>query len=77
GLGAGFFVAFPGLENFFILMMLLIAFAFLTSAFLLPAVLTAHHVVARRISGGGDFIDFGDGVVLTDERMEAVDAILE
>ncbi|MDP6865106.1 MAG: MMPL family transporter [Candidatus Poseidoniaceae archaeon] len=77
GLGAGFFVAFPGLENFFILMMLLIAFAFLTSAFLLPAALTAHHIVAGRIRGGGDFIDFGDGVVLTDERMEAVDAILE
>ena len=77
GLGAGFFVAFPGLENFFILMMLLIAFAFITSAFLLPAALTAHHIVARRVRGGGDFIDFGDGVVLTDERMDAVDAILE
>jgi hypothetical protein len=58
-------------------MMLLIAFAFLTSAFLLPAVLTAHHTVARRVRGEGDFIDFGDGVVLTDDRMEAVDAILE
>ena len=46
GMAAGFFVSFPGLENFFIVMMLLIFFAFLTSAFLLPAVLTAHHKLA-------------------------------
>ena len=45
GLGAGFFVAFPGLVNFFILMMLLIGFAFLTSVFLLPACITAEHVI--------------------------------
>jgi predicted RND superfamily exporter protein len=43
GMAAGFFVSFPGLENFFVVMMLLICFAFLTSAFLLPAILTAHN----------------------------------
>ena len=77
GLGAGFFVAFPGLVNFFILMMLLICFAFLTSVFLLPACLTADNVVRNAIKGKGPYIDFGEGVVLTDENMEAVDAILE
>ena len=77
GLGAGFFVAFPGLVNFFILMMLLIGFAFLTSVFLLPACLTADHVIRRRIKGQSSFIDFGEGAVLTDENMSAVDAIIE
>jgi predicted RND superfamily exporter protein len=77
GLGAGFFVAFPGLVNFFILMMLLIGFAFLTSVFLLPACLTADQVIRNKIKGKPPFIDFGDGVVLTDESMGAVDAILD
>ena len=77
GLGAGFFIAFPGLVNFFVLMMLLIGFAFLTSVFLLPACLTADQVIRNKIKGKPPFIDFGDGVVLTDERMESVDAILE
>jgi predicted RND superfamily exporter protein len=77
GLGAGFFVAFPGLVNFFILMMLLIGFAFLTSVFLLPACLTADQVIRRKIKGEPSFIDFGEGAVLTDEKMNAVDAILE
>ncbi len=77
GLGAGFFVAFPGLVNFFVLMMMLIGFAFLTSVFLLPACLTADQVIRNKIKGKPPFIDFGDGVVLTDESMESVDAILE
>ena len=77
GLGAGFFVAFPGLVNFFILMMLLIGFAFLTSVFLLPACITAEHVIRRRIKGESRFIDFGEGVVLADENMKPVDAIIE
>ena len=77
GLGAGFFVAFPGLVNFFILMMLLIGFAFLTSVFLLPACITADHVIRSKINKGENFIDYGEGVVLTDEKMKAVDAIIE
>ena len=58
-------------------MMLLIGFAFLTSVFLLPACLTADQIIRRRIKGESSFIDFGEGVVLTDEKMNAVDAILE
>ncbi|RAH13703.1 MAG: hypothetical protein CMB20_004350 [Methanobacteriota archaeon] len=78
GLGAGFFVAFPGLVNFFVLMMLLIIFAFLTSVFLLPACITAEKVTRSKIRGDEhSFIDYGDGVVLTDSSMKAVDAIIE
>ena len=58
-------------------MMLLIGFAFLTSVFLLPACITADHVIRRRLKGEADFIDFGEGVVLTDENMKPVDAILD
>ena len=76
-MGAGFFVAFPGLVNFFILMMLLIGFAFLTSVFLLPACLTADHIVRRKIKGEAGFIDFGENAVLTDENMKPVDAIID
>ena len=77
GLGAGFFVAFPGLMNFFGLMMLLIGFAFLTSVFLLPACITADHVIRKRIKREEGFIDFGEGVVLTDDNMKPIDAIIE
>ncbi len=78
GLGAGFFVAFPGLENFFILMMLLICFAFLTSVFLLPACLTADNIIRRKIfNDDRKFVDFGEIAVFTDENMDPVDAIIE
>ena len=77
GLGAGFFVAFPGLVNFFMLMMLLIFFAFLTSVFLLPACITAEKVARAKIKGDVSFIDYGEGVVLTDSNMKAVDAIID
>ena len=77
GLGAGFFVAFPGLVNFFILMMLLIGFAFLTSVFLLPACITVEQVVKQKMKGGEGFIDFGEGVVLADDNMKPIDAIID
>ena len=48
GISAGFLAAFPGLENFFMLMCLLIIFAFITSTFLLPAVITAEHVTRAK-----------------------------
>ena len=58
-------------------MMLLIAFAFITSVFLLPAVLTADNVIRRKIKKEPEFIDYGEGIVLTDENMSAIDAVLE
>ena len=57
-------------------MMLLIGFAFLTSVFLLPACITMEHYFTKRIKGEANFIDFGDSVVLTDEKMDAVDAVI-
>ncbi len=76
GIAAGFLVAFPGLENFFMLMFLLIGFAFLTSVFLLPAIITAWYETKSRISGNGTWIKFeGDAVIDTSEDL-VKDAVL-
>ncbi len=64
GMAAGLFVSFPGLENFFIVMMLLICFAFLTSVFLLPAFLTLHHRTRSSILGKGSWMDLEGGPTL-------------
>ena len=77
GLCAGLFLAFPGLENFFLLMMALIAFAFLTSVFLLPATITAEHVIRQKFQRKDSWIDFGDDPVLSSEDMSSIDAVLE
>ena len=77
GIGAGFLAAFPGLENFFMLMCLLIIFAFLTSSFLLPAIITAGHVVRAKINGYPSWIDFGDGIAVGQpDVMKSLDAIV-
>ena len=77
GIGAGFLAAFPGLENFFMLMCLLIIFAFLTSSFLLPAIITAEHVVRAKINGHPSWIDFGDGIAVGQpDVMKSLDAIV-
>jgi predicted RND superfamily exporter protein len=77
GIGAGFLAAFPGLENFFMLMCLLILFAFITSAFLLPAVITAEHVVRAKINKHPSWIDFGEDVSVTRPSvMKTLDAVL-
>ena len=57
GLAAGFFVSFPGLENFFIVMMLLISFCFFTSVFLLPSILTAYHLALNKILKRESWLD--------------------
>ena len=78
GIGAGFLAAFPGLENFFMLMCLLIIFAFLTSSFLLPAIITAEHVARAKINGHPSWIDFGDGIaVAKPEVMKPLEAFLD
>ena len=77
GIAAGFLAAFPGLENFFMLMCLLIIFAFITSTFLLPAVFTAEHVTRAKLNGHPSWIDFGEGVAMGDSTvMKAMDAVL-
>ena len=75
GLAAGFFVSFPGLENFFIVMMLLICFAFLTSVFLLPAILTAYNSALNRILKRESWLDT-EGTPRLDEQ-SVVEASLE
>jgi len=78
GIAAGFLAAFPGLENFFMLMCLLIIFAFITSAFLLPAVITAEHTVRAKINKHPSWIDFGEEIALSrPEVMKSMDAVLE
>ena len=78
GIGAGFIAAFPGLENFFMLMCLLIIFAFLMSAFLLPAVITAEHATRAKLKKHPSWIDFGEGVAMSQPSvMKAMDAVLD
>ena len=78
GIAAGFLAAFPGLENFFMLMCLLIIFAFITSAFVLPAIITAEHVSRAKINKHPAWIDFGEGIALGQgEVMKSMDAVLE
>jgi len=76
GLSAGFFVAFPGLENFFMIMIALIAFAFLTSTFLLPSIIAAEHMASSKIRKKDEWMDFGEGISIASD-MEAIDAIIE
>jgi len=71
GMAAGFFVSFPGLENFFIMMMLLILFAFLTSVFLMPAIIAAWQSSKRRIKGGHAWRDHGEVPILESKVIDA------
>lgn len=78
GIGAGFLAAFPGLENFFMLMCLLIIFAFITSAFLLPAIITSEHVIRAKINKRPPWIDFGEDIALTNpSSMKVLDAVID
>ena len=78
GISAGFLAAFPGLENFFMLMSMLIVFAFLTSVFLLPSIITAEHVLRAKINKHPSWIDFGDDVALgATQVMNPIDAVLD
>ncbi|MGY8670410.1 MAG: efflux RND transporter permease subunit [Candidatus Poseidoniales archaeon] len=77
GLCAGLFLSFPGLENFFILMIALITFAFLTSTFLLPSLIACEHTLRHRIKGLPPWGDLGEGPVILNENSESIDAVLE
>ena len=75
GLGAGLLVNIPGLRNFFLLMMLLITFALLTSAILLPAMLVGWHTMMFKISGRGSYQDLDVDVLMSEAQ--TMDAVLE
>jgi len=76
GIAAGFLVDFPGLENFFMLMFLLIGFTFLTSVFLLPAIITAWYELKSRITGKGTWINFEGDAILDSSENNTKDAVL-
>ena len=88
GISAGFLAAFPGLENFFMLMCLLIIFAFVTSSFLLPSILVAEHTVRDLVKGRTTFGELirgedpwrdmsGDMTITKASELKPVDAVLD
>ena len=66
GLAAGLFVAIPGLQNFFLLMMALIALALLTSAILLPTIIVVYNELRSRITLNGAWLDYDDGGTISE-----------
>jgi len=75
GLAAGLLVDIPGLRNFFFLMMMLITFALLTSAILLPALLVGWHTLMFTITGKGEYQDLHTDIVMASDS--TLDAVLE
>lgn len=75
GLSAGLLTNIPGLQNFFLLMVLLIALALFTSSILLPAMIVGWHTTIRAITGGGHWQDYDEDVVIG--PAETLDAVLE
>ncbi|MEC7743711.1 MAG: MMPL family transporter [Candidatus Thermoplasmatota archaeon] len=75
GLAAGLFVAIPGLQTFFLLMMALIALALLTSAILLPTIIVIYNEFKSRITLNGSWLDYDE--VGTIETSSVADAIIE
>jgi len=75
GLLPGFlFLEFPGLTNFFGMMIVLIGFAFLTSVFFMPASLTSWNVIKNLLLGGDKWDDLEGGPTL--DRGEPMKAVL-
>ena len=74
GLAAGLLVTIPALRNFFVLMMLLIFLALLTSSFLLPSLIVAQREIAHRIRGGtGSWANIDEDMVFdSGNSMDAV-----
>tara|TARA_B100000214_G_scaffold132271_1_gene94090 strand:+ start:13148 stop:16552 length:3405 start_codon:yes stop_codon:yes gene_type:complete len=75
GLSAGLFVAIPGLQNFFVLMMSLLILALLTSSILLPSLIVIWHELRSRLLGFGPWLDYDDSGAL--ETSTVLEATLE
>ena len=65
GLAAGLTVAIPALRNFFLLMMMLIFLALLTSAILLPALLVAWQSIKGKLTGEDHWQDYDEPIQLS------------
>tara|TARA_B100000287_G_scaffold248600_1_gene233694 strand:- start:51 stop:3422 length:3372 start_codon:yes stop_codon:yes gene_type:complete len=74
GLAAGLFVAIPGLQNFFVLMMLLLVLALLTSSILLPSLIVAYHELTHALMGRiGTWQDYDEsGAIADSSPLDAV-----
>ena len=75
GLSAGLFVSIPGLQNFFVLMMVLLVLALLTSSILLPSIIVLQKEVTSRILGKGPWLDFEESGSL--EKSSVMDAVTD
>ena len=75
GLSAGLFVSIPGLQNFFVLMMVLLVLALLTSSILLPSIIVLQKDVTSRILGKGPWLDFEESGSL--EKSSVMDAVID
>jgi len=74
GLSAGLFVSIPGLQNFFVLMMVLLILALLASSILLPSIIVFQKEITSRIMGNGSWLDFEDSGSL--ESTSVLDAVI-
>ena len=75
GLSAGLFVSIPGLQNFFVLMMVLLVLALLTSSILLPSIIVLQKEITSRILGKGPWLDFEESGSL--EKSSVMDAVID
>ena len=75
GLAAGLFVAIPGLQNFFVLMMILLVLALLTSSILLPSLIVAYHELSHALRGTiGTWQDYEESGSIADSQ--PIDAVV-
>ena len=72
GLSAGLFVSIPGLQNFFVLMMVLLILALLTSSILLPSIIVLQKEFTSQIMGKGSWLDYEDSGSLSEPILNAV-----
>tara|TARA_B100001142_G_scaffold1623_1_gene1675 strand:+ start:806 stop:3964 length:3159 start_codon:yes stop_codon:yes gene_type:complete len=72
GLSAGLFVSIPGLQNFFVLMMVLLILALLTSSILLPSIIVLQKEFTSQIMGNGSWLDYDDSGSLSEPILDAV-----
>ena len=75
GLSAGLFVSIPGLQNFFVLMMVLLVLALLASSILLPSIIVLQKELTSRILGHGSWLDYDESGSL--EESAVLDALLD
>ena len=74
GLSAGLFVSIPGLQNFFVLMMILLILALLASSILLPSIIVFQKEFTSQVMGNGSWLDYDDSGSLASSS--SIDALV-